>query len=112
MSCKPGHYPGKVFPDTVDEYWTYGIGAMCWVDREDGQLEFWLRVPVVGKTNRTELWRLYPAGHAHGEWTVPGPVNSWDGNRERPTFNGSLHMNDGKGWHGFIRNGDLWTHGA
>lgn len=43
------------------------------------------------------------------DWAVPGEVSGWDGNEKRPTLHGSVWLLDGKGWHGFIENGNLRT---
>ena len=48
--------------------------------------------------------KVSPPAPTSASWSR---ISGWDGNLERPTFNPSIWLHDRKGWHGFIREGDL-----
>ena len=86
-----------------DAFFEYGIGAMCWrFDPEDRRMLYFIAPGNYGVS------RIYTK-RSETDWTVPGDVDGWDGNLERPTFQPSIWLIDRKGWHGFIREGNLVT---
>ena len=107
-------YPGRTFRDLHEDYdafFEYGIGAMRWrLDKAGRRKLIFIAPEIDPEPGRkpgicTEIYTM-----TDGEdWKVPGPVQGWDGNLERPTFNPSIWLLDRKGWHGFIKNGDLHT---
>lgn len=114
-------FPGKVFPGGFwkgyDAFFEYGVGAMAWGQEKDAdgvtRRVFYFLAPYVGEPTdhpfgRFECARIYTMTDGQ-DWCNPGPVNGWDGNEERPTFNPSIWLRDREGWHGFIQNGVLVT---
>lgn len=100
-------FKGKVVSD-YDEFFKYGIGAMQWSRDNEGRRVLWFLAPDITGRAKFEVARIYT--ETDGEfWNNPGTVEGWDGNEERPTFDPSIWLLDKKGWHGFIRNGDLVT---
>ena len=101
---------GRVFPslwEHYDAFFAYGPGAMAWEeDKEGRRVLYFLAPPRPGWVCRFETARIHTETDGK-DWTNPGPVKGWDGNIERPTFSPSIWLSDRKGWHGFIRNGDL-----
>ena len=90
-------------------FFQHGIGAMCWSFDAEGRRELWFIAPCDAPESKGwEVARIYCERSAN-DWAKPGPgpVSGWDGNVERPTFNPSIWLRDRKGWHGFIRDGDL-----
>lgn len=104
-------YPGKMVRDLAEDYdafFAYGIGAMCW-SIDEGLRVLYFMAPPTGYKNggvKFTLGRIYTM-RSEGNRAVPGNVNGWDGNLERPTFEPSIWLLGRKGWHGYIRNGDL-----
>ena len=100
---------GRMFRDIAEDYdafYSYGVGAMCW--------------NLGHQNNRRALYFLAPCDSLRGsetariltmtdgkDWTHPGSVSGWDGNPEQPTFHPSIWLRDRKGWHGYIRAGNL-----
>ena len=103
-------YPGRMFSEKDPGFDSHGIGAMCWSFDEDGTRVLWFiapRVPPIpGRQRQQEYARLYTT-RDDKLWRKGGPIKGWDGNEERPTFTPSIWLNDKKGWHGFIRAGNL-----
>ena len=98
-----------MFRDLHDDYhafFDYGIGAMCWRVDEDGTrfLVFLAPDDLCPSGYTVVRIRVMTDGK---DWTHPGPVSGWDGNLERPTFNPSIWVANKKGWHGYIRDGNL-----
>ena len=101
-------YPGRMFlTGSGDDFFDFGIGAMEWGRDEHGRVLSFLAPDVTGE-RPWEFARIYMM-RSKEDWAVPGPVNGWDGNEGRPTLKGSVWLLDKKGWHGWIRNGDLVT---
>ena len=122
--------------DDYDRFFAYGPGAMCW-SNEDGRRTLWFLAPrvengslvtppetdthtygvharefgdepaIVRGPRNFDVARIFT--HTNGlDWCVPGDVVGWDGDLVRPTFNPSIWLNDRRGWHGFIRRGNLY----
>lgn len=105
---------GRLFRNLHEDYqafFDYGPGAMCWATEEGHRVLWFLALPPADNPRgvRFEVARIYPAGHAENNWAAPGPRNGWDGNVERPTLHPSIWLNDRRGWHGWIKGGDLET---
>ena len=102
---------GRMLSDTKEDYdafYACGVGAMFWRFDEGCRVLYFLAPPVGYKNPEVKfcMGRIYTMTDGK-DWTVPGEVNGWDGNVERPTFHPSIWLRDRKGWHGFIRDGDL-----
>lgn len=107
-------FEGRMFRNMTDDYqafFDYGIGAMCWQHDPEGRRELLFIAPAVDPDPGAKPWVLtaiYTSTDGK-DWKNPGPVNGWDGNVERPTFNPSIWLLNRKGWHGWIREGNLVT---
>ena len=101
---------GRMFKEADQGFDAYGVGAMCWSQDDDGTPVLWFIAPRIppmpGRQRQQEYARLYTTRDEE-LWRKGAPINGWDGNVERPTFTPSIWLNDKKGWHGFIRDGDL-----
>ena len=114
-------YVGRLFGDLdvggfestaeYDAFFEYGVGAMCWKQDPEGrrQLLFYAPWPEPYQNGVRGFCTLIYCQTDGQDWKVPGPVNGWNGNAERPTFQPSLWLLDRQGWHGFIVDGDLVT---
>ena len=98
-----------------DEFFAHGVGAMTWTHDIEGRRQLVFLAPAVGFDGegmfagsgmRFHGAKIYCETDGK-DWTHPGDVRWWDGNLERPTFAPSIWLHDRKGWHGFIRAGDL-----
>ena len=120
--------PGRIWisdnwNEFYDEFFAWGPGAMAWDCDEEGRRVLWFIAPRVGEEDRKRPFRFrdrttsLPKGdlaciyteRSAEHWSVPGDVKSWNGNLEYPTFVGSIWLYNKRGWHGFIRGGDLVT---
>ena len=102
-------YPGRMFPKgKSDAFFDHGVGAMEWEVDKEGRRALWFLAPDVTGKRRWTLARIY-MNRSATDWAVPGDVEGWDGNLERPTLHGSVWLRDKKGWHGFIKDGELVT---
>ena len=100
-------HPGRMFPDNSDqdvEFYKYGIGAMFWDTR--GPLRSLVFLAPSNVPKGYELAAIFTKTDGK-DWCVPGDVNGWDDNEERPTFTPSIWLRNKNGWHGFIRGGNL-----
>ena len=98
-------FTGRMFRDPSVDFYAYGVGAMFWSEH-DGHRVLWLLAPETdGRYSPARIFVMHEAKN----WAKPGNVSGWDGNLERPTFKPSIWLHDKKGWHGYIRNGDLVT---
>lgn len=96
--------------DDYDAFFEYGVGAMCWLFDKEGRRKLLFLAPDTGAENITGSICVEIYTETNGQdWKIHGDVQGWDGNLERPTFNPSIWLLDRKGWHGYIRNGDLHT---
>ena len=102
--------PGKMFREAdYDPFFAYGPGAMMWSEDKEGRRQLWfLAPPDPGSSQRFATARIYTNSNGK-DWCVPGDVNGWDGNEERPTLHPSIWLHDRRGWHGFVREGNLHT---
>lgn len=105
---------GKMFQDRdSDGFFAHGIGAMSWdFDIVNGKRCLWFLAPLVPPpypgSRAYDLACIYTETDGE-DWTHPGPVQGWDGDLVSPTFSPSIWLFDRKGWHGYIRNGNLET---
>lgn len=103
---------GRMFRDLhadYDAFFDYGPGAMVWERDEEGRrVLFFLAPPCAESRSRFDTARIY-CERSENDWARPGPVSGWDGDEARPTFEPSIWLLECRGWHGFIRRGDLYT---
>ena len=106
---------GRMFADrdpgnpNDPEFFAHGIGAMRWsVGPRYRWLEF-LAPDVERASADGNVLACICTTTDGANWSCPGDVSGWDGNVEKPTFSPSIWLRDRKGWHGYIRNGDLYT---
>lgn len=103
---------GKVFPHLSQDFWDYGVGAMCWRHVGDGNDNAHLALLVLlpdGHPN-SKGWEphLLYADRTATDWAKPGDVHAWDGDVEHPTLHPSIQtLPSDTGWHGYIRKGIL-----
>ena len=89
--------PCKRFDTINGDFWDYGPGAFLWTEAY-GHRAMLLR-SVTG-----HLMMLFMS-RQEDNWAMPGQVNAWDGDEEKPTLNPSIV--DPMGWHGFLTAGNL-----
>lgn len=88
-----------------DAFFAHGPGAMCWGFDKQGRRMLHFLAPADAPRG-WEAACIYCQTNGR-DWTVPGHVNGWDGDLERPTFHPSVWLRNKRGWHGYIERGNL-----